>query len=127
MPVIAMEAQSFKAARARETIFARASAAFFLATGIDLPAAMGAEGKDKVAIRKRVQRLLERERLRGGARHWSYDLNRHIALKQALAFIDAGFPKAPDEVPSEGVKANGHSSHRRGRRALLASGPVASR
>ena len=33
---------------------------------------------------KRIERLLERERLRGGRRHWSYDLNRHIALKQAL-------------------------------------------
>ena len=27
---------------------------------------------------------MERERLRGMRRHWSYDLNRHIALKQVL-------------------------------------------
>ena len=92
MPAIAREAQLFEAARAREIAFARASAAFFLATGIDLATAMGAEGEHKAAIRRRVQRLLERERLRGGARHWSYDLNRHIALKQALGFIDLGLP-----------------------------------
>ena len=92
MPAIAREAQLFEAARAREIAFARASAAFFLATGIDLATAMRAEGEHKAAIRRRVQRLLERERLRGGARHWSYDLNRHIALKQALGFIDLGLP-----------------------------------
>ncbi|MBL8584883.1 MAG: cytoplasmic protein, partial [Rhizobiaceae bacterium] len=31
----------------------------------------------------RIDRALERERLKGLSRHWSYDLNRHIALKQA--------------------------------------------
>ena len=31
-----------------------------------------------------LERAIERERLRGMRRHWSYDLNRHIALKQAL-------------------------------------------
>jgi len=28
--------------------------------------------------------MIERERLRGVRKHWSYDLNRHISLKQAL-------------------------------------------
>ena len=28
--------------------------------------------------------MIERERQRGMRKHWSYDLNRHIALKQAL-------------------------------------------
>ncbi|MEP7457006.1 cytoplasmic protein [Phyllobacterium sp. SB3] len=32
----------------------------------------------------RLTRLMERERLKGISGHWSYDLNRHIGLKQAL-------------------------------------------
>jgi hypothetical protein len=35
-------------------------------------------------IIRRVERLIERERQKGLSRHWAYDLNRHIALKQAL-------------------------------------------
>ena len=31
----------------------------------------------------RLRRALRAERSRGRAGHWSYDLNRHIALKQA--------------------------------------------
>ena len=31
-----------------------------------------------------LERMIERERQRGMRKHWSYDLNRHIALKQAL-------------------------------------------
>lgn len=34
------------------------------------------------AMRAKVSRLLERERLRGLAGHWSYDFNRHVALRQ---------------------------------------------
>jgi hypothetical protein len=37
----------------------------------------------------RLERLLERERLRGCARHWTYDLNRHIALGEALGQLRA--------------------------------------
>ncbi|MCB1489479.1 MAG: hypothetical protein KDJ88_18725 [Bauldia sp.] len=33
----------------------------------------------------RLVRALRAERSRGRAGHWTYDLNRHIALKQALA------------------------------------------
>lgn len=32
----------------------------------------------------RLQRAIRAERKRGRAGHWSYDLNRHIALKQAI-------------------------------------------
>jgi hypothetical protein len=40
-----------------------------------------AEGR--VAILKRLARALRAERNRGRAGHWTYDLNRHIALAQA--------------------------------------------
>ena len=63
---------------------ARRQAAFFLACGLDLSAALRSTGAERDAIMRRVERLIERERLKGAWRHWSYDLNRHIALKQAL-------------------------------------------
>lgn len=37
------------------------------------------------AILTRLRRALRAERLRGRAGHWTYDLNRHVALLQALA------------------------------------------
>jgi hypothetical protein len=37
------------------------------------------------AILARLARALRAERNRGRAGHWTYDLNRHIALKQAYA------------------------------------------
>ena len=44
----------------------------------DSPAAAG-------AIRRRLARALRNERNRGRAGHWTYDLNRHIALAHAYA------------------------------------------
>lgn len=35
-----------------------------------------------LALLKRLERAIERERLRDINRHWSYDLNHHIALKR---------------------------------------------
>lgn len=37
------------------------------------------------AILRKLARALRAERTRGRAGHWSYDLNRHIALSQAYA------------------------------------------
>lgn len=36
----------------------------------------------RLSASARVDRMLERERLKGLRGHWSYDLNRHIALKR---------------------------------------------
>jgi hypothetical protein len=54
-----------------------------LLCGLDLEDAMTSGKQEKLRLIERVGRLLERERLKGLRRHWSYDLNRHIALKQA--------------------------------------------
>lgn len=78
------ETRAFKARKRRETDEARQTVAFFLACGIDLAAALAAGDEERARTRRRLVRLIERERLRGIRRHWSYDLNRHIALKQAL-------------------------------------------
>ena len=78
------EIQAFKKQKAEIGKRAGQTAAFFLASGIDLDHALAAPPPERDRIIVRLQRLIERERLRGARRHWSYDLNRHIALKQAL-------------------------------------------
>lgn len=78
------EAQSFKDEKTRHHREASQLATLFIVAGIDMDKALDASCSDRQAIVCRVRRLVERERLRGLRRHWSYDLNRHIALKQAL-------------------------------------------
>ena len=58
-------------------------AAVRLLCGFDLQIALAAPGEERRKLAGRIERLLERERLKGMRRHWSYDLDRHIALKQA--------------------------------------------
>jgi hypothetical protein len=55
--------------------------------GIDLSAALATGPEEKAKLIKRIERLINRERIKALRRHWSYDLNRHIALKQALDSI----------------------------------------
>ncbi len=52
--------------------------------GIDLDEVLRAPQEEKDRTKRRLTRLMERERLKGMRGHWSYDLNRHIALKQAF-------------------------------------------
>lgn len=59
-------------------------AALQLAAGIDLGEALAAPPSERGRLIAKLERLIERERLRGMRRHWSYDLNRHISLKQVL-------------------------------------------
>ena len=63
---------------------ARQMAALQIACHFDLAEALNAEPGVRARIVLRLERMIERERLRGARKHWSYDLNRHIALKQAL-------------------------------------------
>ena len=76
--------RAFCQRKMEELTQARQAAAFFLATGMDLAEALAAQGDKRSRLGVRLERMIERERLRGMRRHWSYDLNRHIALKQAL-------------------------------------------
>lgn len=78
------QARSFGAQKAAEIENAMQLAALHLACGIDLATALEAEPELKLKFIRRIERSIERERLKGIRRHWSYDLNRHIALKQAL-------------------------------------------
>ncbi|WP_367715403.1 cytoplasmic protein [Nitratireductor sp. GISD-1A_MAKvit] len=84
MTSVKTEALAFLEAKQQRSDDARKMAALFLIGGVDMEAARKSSGADRNAIVTRLKRLLERERLKGIRRHWSYDLNRHIALAQAL-------------------------------------------
>lgn len=84
MKPLEAEVQTFIESKESRHAFSTQLAALFLTSGIDLGEALRATPPRRREIRLRVERLIERERLRGAAQHWSYDLNRHIALKQAL-------------------------------------------
>jgi hypothetical protein len=50
---------------------------------IDSPAALAETTENVAAIIARLERALRAERKRARSGHWTYDLNRHIALRQA--------------------------------------------
>ena len=52
--------------------------------GIGPDVLSGSEAIPKKAILARLNRALRAERQRAKSGHWAYDLNRHIALRQAL-------------------------------------------
>jgi hypothetical protein len=81
------EAKAFGVQKLVATMQASRLAATQLVCGIDLSAALAAESELQVHYIRRIERVIERERLKGMRRHWSYDLNRHIALKQALDLL----------------------------------------
>ncbi|MCR5858885.1 cytoplasmic protein [Mesorhizobium sp. J428] len=96
MSEFALEASRFRQQKDEFERQARQTAAFFLISGIDLAAALAATGIERRRIAARIARLMERERLKGMRRHWSYDLNRHIALKQALDRLAAQDPRSEE-------------------------------
>ncbi len=87
------EAEAFGARKLAMTMQARQLAAMQLMCGIDLASALEAGGAFKAGLVRRIERLIERERLKGMRRHWSYDLNRHIALKQVLDQLRGSGPR----------------------------------
>ncbi|MCX7304513.1 MAG: cytoplasmic protein [Hyphomicrobiales bacterium] len=79
-------------------------AALQIACHLDLAGALQAEGATRARIVLKLERMIERERLRGARRHWSYDLNRHIALKQALDRLRPGAARPEKPVARHGAK-----------------------
>ena len=84
---LGQQAREFTERQTDEARFSCAAAALRLSAGIDLRAMLRASAKDRQEMLPKIQRALMRERVRGKARHWSYDLNRHIALKQAFDYL----------------------------------------
>jgi hypothetical protein len=93
------EARTFRSERLAETAEARQRAALHLCCGIDLEHLESAGPGRRAEFVSKIKRAIERERLKGTRRHWTYDLNRHIALKQAL---DRFFPAGPAAIPASG-------------------------
>jgi hypothetical protein len=75
---------AFLKSQEQETSDARQRLALQILCGEDLSTVLLLDAAKKEHLCKRLKRLIERERLKGAAGHWSYDLNRHIGLKQAL-------------------------------------------
>lgn len=90
----------------------RQRAALRLLAGIDLDDMLEISGGERDRMAARLKRALERERQRGLRRHWSYDLNRHIALKQALDRL-SGKTAEPRAIGA----ANSRRRRRHGRNA----------
>jgi hypothetical protein len=84
MASISSEIVQFQENRRLEAAEARQTVAMQLMCGIDLAAAMQLPPADRWRIASRIALRLKRERQKGLSRHWSYDLDRHIALKQAF-------------------------------------------
>lgn len=78
------EIREFLTIKEVKTADAHQTAAVQILCGFDLSEAMNADPITRLRYEFRLERMIERERLRGNRHHWSYDLNRHIALKQAL-------------------------------------------
>ncbi|WP_378943722.1 cytoplasmic protein [Mesorhizobium sp. ANAO-SY3R2] len=86
------EIAEFRQNKLNELTDARQRAALQLCCGIELSDALADQPAQTMALLKRLERAIERERLRGVNRHWSYDLNRHIALKQVRDRLKGVFP-----------------------------------
>lgn len=74
----------FQAEKQRLALHASQRAALQLLANIDMDKIISSPLTEQESAVRKLRRLIERERLKGNAGHWSYDLNRHIALKQAL-------------------------------------------
>ena len=90
------DAKRFAARKEEEACEARQFAALSLACGLDLRSVLEAQPSARASLVRRLEHFIERERLRGLRRHWSYDLNRHIALKQVLDRL-----RAPADLPGQ--------------------------
>ncbi|MDH7792922.1 cytoplasmic protein [Ochrobactrum sp. AN78] len=81
---------NFLTARKEERMCAMQRVALQMIAGIDMDKLLGAPDAERTQAQTKLSRLIERERLRGINSHWSYDLNRHIALKQAFDRLGGG-------------------------------------
>jgi len=74
----------FRSRRQDEATSSAQRAALQILCGIDIEKVLEGTAEARRAAISQIARLIEKERLKGVNGHWSYDLNRHIALKQAL-------------------------------------------
>ncbi len=78
------EAAGFAVKKEKQILHATQQAAVQILTKMDFNMLLNANNDARSSAIRRLTRFIERERLKGCTKHWSYDLNKHIALKQAL-------------------------------------------
>jgi hypothetical protein len=83
------EILDFVAARRREARESAQRAALQIVCGLDLQATLAGSRDQRQKALAKAERMTRRERHRGALGHWSYDLNRHIALKQVCERLRA--------------------------------------
>ncbi|MFC5385330.1 cytoplasmic protein [Aquamicrobium segne] len=83
MRALQRDAGQFAAYKQKSAKEAGQRVALRLLCGLDLEELTACSASERIKLVERLDRLLKRERLKGLKKHWSYDLNRHIALKQA--------------------------------------------
>ena len=110
MSIGSAEAAAFLHRKKQTLEHARQRAALQLVCGLDLDALEALSPAARHDALGRVERALRRMRQAGLRCHWSYDLNRHIALRQAFERL-GGQAAAP---------RGGHKRKRRNRRAAVA-------
>lgn len=76
------ESTCFSKNRKTAELRTRQNAISQLVLGVAFDQACRLTGGSRAKLLHRLDRIIERERLKGARKHWSYDLNRHIALKQ---------------------------------------------
>ena len=81
---LAKQRNAFIAAKDKHASEARQRLVLQILCNADLDELIAQDDESKSQMCRRLKRLIERERLKGVKGHWSYDLNRHIGLKQAL-------------------------------------------
>ena len=89
MTSIAAAAHEFRRRKGLETAEAGQRVALRLLCGIDLDDVLAGTPQDLTKAVARLKRMIVRERRKGLSGHWSYDLNRHVALKQAFDRLQA--------------------------------------
>jgi hypothetical protein len=91
MPMAEWKKQQDAFLAARETLArqARQRLALQMICNADIDELLALDAAGRMHMCRRLTRLIERERLKGARGHWSYDLNRHIGLKQALDTLRA--------------------------------------
>jgi len=103
---VSLESQIADFETRRDSMQARAHklAAVRIACGIDLPENGDGERAQLEKAMARVERAIQRERMKAARAHWSYDLNRHIALKLARddlrAWLGISAPSRPVASPA---------------------------
>lgn len=113
MMTLQQEIAAFKAAKKADLATVSQTAALQIACHADLRELLLADAGDRVGTIAKLRRLIERERLKGLRRHWSYDLNRHIALKQALDRLLDEPEGSRTRVPARPPRASRHVDRRR--------------